>query len=190
MSPLDAALAAIDAANARDPDSVERAPAALLYGRRMSETLQEFRPEASEPLRIACRGQHIERWLVPRTSYPGGRAGYLRWRSDLKQRHGERIAGIMADAGYQPEDCDRAAALVRKEGLKRDPEAQTLEDVACLVFIRWYFAEFAEGQPDDKLLDIVAKTGRKMSAEGREAAVAMGLPEPIATALQSRVGPK
>ena len=34
--------------------------------------LAAFRPDAPEPLKIAARAQHIERWTVPRTSYPEG----------------------------------------------------------------------------------------------------------------------
>ena len=36
-------------------------PAELVYGRRMSATLARMAPAPSEPLRIAARGQHIER---------------------------------------------------------------------------------------------------------------------------------
>ncbi len=67
---LAAVLAAIDAANAADPglepDGEGEAPAALLYGQRMSGELARVAPEASELLRIAARGQHIERWRMPR----------------------------------------------------------------------------------------------------------------------------
>ncbi len=174
----------IDAANAADPEgardgAVER-PAALLYGWRMSAELVSFCPEASENLRIAARGQHIERWTVPRASYPEGRAGYLRWRTDLGRYHAERVAGIMREADYPEEDCARAAQIIRKQGIKRDPEVQTLEDVACLVFMRWYFADFAADRDSAQVGDIVAKTARKMSAKGREAALALGLPPELA----------
>jgi hypothetical protein len=71
-------IAAIDDANACDPNRIEvdgpLEPAELVYGRRMSETLARMAPNASEHLRIAARGQHIERWTSPRTSYPAGRA--------------------------------------------------------------------------------------------------------------------
>lgn len=184
---LDAVLAAIDAANAADPALEDGAPAALVYGRRMSEVLEGFAPDASPHLRIACRGQHIERWTRPRADWPEGRAGYLRWRTELKAFHAERVMALMAEAGWPEADRERVGALVRKEALKRDAEAQMLEDVACLVFMRWYFAPFAEVQGPDKILDIVAKTGRKMSPEGRAAALALGLPQHLAAALESAV---
>jgi hypothetical protein len=94
------------------------------------------------------------------------------------------VAALMEQAGWPKADRERVAALIRKERLKRDPEAQALEDVACLVFIRWYFGDFAAGHPQEKVLDIVAKTGRKMSAEGRAAALALGLPAEIGAALE------
>src|SRR4030095_10120547 len=101
----------------------------------MSETLARLAPDASAHLQIAARGQHIERWTSPRKSYPEGRAGYLTWRRDLKEFHARRVAAIMAAAGYDESDIARAGALVRKEKLKLDPEAQMLEDVVCVVFL-------------------------------------------------------
>lgn len=187
QDPVAAILTAIDAANAADPARDRDRPAALLYGQRMSETLAAFAPAASPHLRIAARGHHIERWTSPRDAYPAGRAGYLRWREDLKRFHAQRVAGIMAAQGWPEADRERVAALIRKEGIKRDAEAQTLEDVICLVFIAHEFPAFAAKHPADKVLDIVAKTGRKMSPQGREAARALGLPPEIAAALESLV---
>lgn len=187
QDPVAAVLDAIDAANAADPAQDGGQPAALLYGRWMSETLAAFAPGASAHLRIAARGHHIERWTSKRADYPEGRAGYLRWREDLKRFHGQRVAGIMATLGWPQAGCDRVAALIRKEGIKRDAEAQTLEDVICLVFIAHEFPAFAAKHPADKVLDIVAKTGRKMSPQGRDAARAPGLPAEIAAALESLV---
>jgi hypothetical protein len=180
-------LQRIDEANAADPETaLDRGvahPAAQLYGRRMSAELVEFCPEASEHLRIAVRGQHIERWTRPRADYPEGREGYLNWRGDLGRFHGERVAELMREVAYGPDDCDRVAQIIRKEGIKRDPEVQTLEDVACLVFMRWYFADFAEGRDPEHVYRIVAKTARKMSAEGRAAAARLELPVELAPAL-------
>lgn len=174
-------LAAIDAANAADPTLEDGEPAALLYGRRMSEELARLVPEPSEHLAIAARGQHVERWTVPRASYPEGREGYLAWRRALGAFHGERVAGLMAEAGYDAADGARVAAMLRKEGLKRDPEVQRLEDVICFVFLRWYAAGFLAGRAPEDAARIVAKTARKMSAEGRVRALAeFDLPEALA----------
>ena len=82
---LRAALDSIDAANSRDPKRVafEGAdhPAEAVYGWRMARVLTQLYPEASEPLQIAARGQHIERWTHPRGAFPEGRESYLRWRA-------------------------------------------------------------------------------------------------------------
>src|SRR5262245_41587408 len=133
---LSKVIAAIDAANARDPNKIavggELQPAELVYGRRMSETLARMAPHASEPLRIAARGQHIERWTSPRASYAAGRVGYLKWRKDLQGFHARRIGEIMVAAGYDAGGVERVGALIRKERLKSDADAQMIEDVACV----------------------------------------------------------
>jgi Domain of unknown function (DUF4202) len=159
---LTRAIALIDAANAADPKGE-----ALVYGQRMSAELARLFPAASEVLQIAARGQHVERWLLPRSDYPEGKAGYLDWRREQGRRHGLRVAGIMAEAGYQAADCDRVGALLRKEGIKRDPEVQALEDVICFVFLKFHFADFAAERGAEQTLDIVRKTARKMSDAGR-----------------------
>ena len=176
---LERALAAIDAANARDPNLEAGEPAALLYGRRMSETLAAFGPGASVALRIAARGQHIERWQSPRREFPEGRAGYIAWRNAAKKRHAERLAEILAACGYGETIIARVGALVRKENLRRDGEAQTLEDVACLVFLRHYAEGFAAEHEGEKVFDILVKALRKMSPAARATAPNFGLPAPI-----------
>jgi hypothetical protein len=182
---LDRALALIDAANAADPTAEEGRPAALLYGQRMSAEAERLFPAASDVLRIAARGQHVERWLLPRADFPEGREGYLAWRREQARRHAVRIAGIMAEAGYDAAAQDRAGVLLRKEGLKRDAEVQALEDVICFVFLRWYFAPFAARHDPAAVQAIVEKTARKMSAEGRARVLAeFPLPEPLAAAFR------
>ncbi|MCA1296788.1 DUF4202 domain-containing protein [Stappia indica] len=182
---LDAALAAIDAANAADPTQEDGRPAALVYGERMSAELERLFPHASEVLRIAARGQHVERWTLSRDSYPQGRPGYLAWRKEQGRRHAERVAGIMADAGYDDEEIARSGRMLRKEGIKRDPEVQQLEDVICFVFLRWYFSPFADGRDPEELLRIVTRTARKMSDEGRARVLAeFDLPAPFAAAFR------
>jgi len=171
VSRLYAAIAAIDAANAGDPDHSEGQPAALLYGQRMSEELARLFPDASEPLQIAARGQHIERWILKRQDFPEGRAGYLTWRAELARHHAARVGRIMVRAGYDAADAERAGRMIRKEGIKRDAEVQALEDVICFTFLKWYFAPFAPTQDPVKLDRIVARTARKMSAEGRARAL-------------------
>jgi hypothetical protein len=185
---LETVIAAIDAANARDPNLIEidgrSEPAELVYGRRMTATLTRMAPDASVHLRIAARGQHIERWLTPRKSYPEGRVGYLKWRNDLKEFHAARLAEIMMAAGYEAEDAQRVGALVRKEKLKRDAEAQLLEDVICVVFLEHYLDGFMVKTDPDKLADILAKTWRKMSEHGHAHALKLKLPPEIPRLLE------
>lgn len=177
----DDAFARIDAANAADPHLDNGQPVELLYGQRMTEEQRALYPEASEPLQIACRGQHVERWKLPRHDFPDGRTGYLAWRVEQGRRHAARVAGIMAEAGYAPDDIAHAGKMLRKEGIKRDDDVQALEDVACFTFMRHYMAPFAETQTPEDMERIVNKTARKMSAMARARALdEFAIPEPLA----------
>lgn len=185
MSKCDDVLAAIDAANALDPRVDEGQPEALLYGQRMSAEQERLFPEADDLLRIAARGQHIERWALLRKDYPEGRTGYLTWRRDLGRHHADRVGELMAEAGYDADPIATVKTMLRKEGIKRDPQVQALEDVACFVFLKWYFAPFAGKHTPEKLRDIVARTARKMSPEARARALdEFDLPEVLAQAVR------
>jgi hypothetical protein len=175
------AIALIDTANAADPKGE-----ALAYGQRMTKELERLFSEASEVLQVAARGQHVERWLLPRSAYPDGKAGYLEWRREQGRRHAARVAGIMAEAGFPAQDCERVGVLLRKEGLKRDPDVQALEDVICFVFLKWYFAPFAAERGAESTLDIVRKTARKMSEDGRNRVLdEFALPDDLAAAFRA-----
>lgn len=174
-----AAIAAFDDANRADPNLVdfagEKVPKELLYARQMTGWLIRLASDASEALRLAVRAQHIRRWESARTGYRGGRAGYLKWRSDLSRFHA-RVAGeILESVGYDAKTIARVQALLRKARLKRDPEAQTLEDVACLVFLENYFADFSKDHDPAKVVDILRKTWAKMSPSGHAAALELEL---------------
>lgn len=174
----------IDEAHAADPTTImvrgASRPAELLYGQRMSARLAVFCPAASEHLRIAARAQHLERWKLPRSAYPMGKPGYFRWRNEQKRRHGGRVSELMAEAGYDRDDRAHVESLVRKEQLKRDQEAQALEDTACLVFMEHYMAGFAATKDAADMIGIIAKTWRKMSDAGHAAALAMTFPPELA----------
>jgi hypothetical protein len=181
------ALARFDAANAQDPnrepDGKER-PKELVYAERMSAMLARFAPEASEALRLAARCQHIERWKIPRSDYPMDRQGYLQWRKQANRFHAEVATDILREIGYGEPTVVRVVALLKKERLKSDPDAQILEDVVDLVFLESYLAGFVAAHPEystDKWLDILRKTASKMSARGRAAAVGLiSLPAALA----------
>ena len=107
MTRLQTAFAAIDQANSADPNQSDGQPVELLYGQRMTEEQLALYPDASEPLRIACRGQHIERWTLPRHDFPMDRPGYLAWRTEQGRRHAARVAEIMRAAGYGDADIKK-----------------------------------------------------------------------------------
>ncbi|WP_170340747.1 DUF4202 domain-containing protein [Ruegeria arenilitoris] len=178
-------LDAIDTANSADPTQEDGRPAALLYGERMSAELDRLFPDASEPLQIAARGQHVERWKLARSEYPEGRAGYLAWRKAQAEHHAQVVAELMSEAGYDQAEIDAARRMLRKQGIKRDNDVQALEDVICFVFLKWYFAPFATKHSDEKIQRIVEKTARKMSAEARRRVLdEFDLPEDLASAFK------
>ena len=187
------AVERFDAANAEDPnreraDGVEQ-PKELLYARRMTARLDRFRPDAPEAVRLAARCQHIRRWTIPRTDYPAGREGYRRWRTDLARFHASTAAAVLRDAGYGEEVATRVGALLRKERLKADPDAQLLEDVICLVFLEHYLADFAPKHDEETLVGVLRKTWRKMSDDGRRAALALDLPAGLRPLVERAAGP-
>lgn len=190
---VEQAIEAFDAANAADPNREiydnQSFPKELLYARRMSEELARFAPDASLHLRLAARAQHIERWKSPRADYPEGRAGYKKWRSQLSLFHAQRAAEIMTSVGFEAEDVEKVKRLIVKRGLKTNPETQTLEDVICLVFLKYYFNHFAGKHEEAKVIDIVQKTWSKMSEKGRDAALKISYSENILKILQKSLRP-
>lgn len=178
LSPLDQTLAALDALHAEDPRRVEvdgePVPQELWHAGRMSAWLERLHEHPDELMRLAVRGQHLQRWQVPRTDYPEGRVGYLTWRRDQGQRAGATTARLMQQAGYTAEQAERVARMIRKQGLGRDPGAQAVEDCACLVFLENYFGDFSRQVDHDHLIRIVQMTWKKMSPQAHE--LALGLP--------------
>ncbi len=181
---FDAAIAAIDAANAEDPGLDDDQPKELLYGRRMSEMLDRFAPDASEAVRLAVRAQHIQRWKTPRSNYPLDRQGYLQWRSGLYRFHADTAAGILQAVGYDAETIGQVRSAVGKKGLKVNAGTQLLEDVTDLVFLEHYLSGFAAQHPEydeAKWIEILRKTWLKMSDPARRFALAgnISLPESL-----------
>lgn len=172
----------IDAAHSADPKRLDERPAELVYADRMEAWLVRLAPNAPELLRLAARCQHIERWSVPRNSYPEGRAGYLSWRKDLYGRQAERARELLLQVGVVSEEAQKVATWVSKAGLKTNPNTQLLEDAACLVFLENEISDFATQHADyprEKFLTIIEKTWRKMSPAAREAALGLKLPPAI-----------
>ena len=166
---FDRAIAAIDAANADDPNTIvvrgEARPKELAHAELVSEWVVTLQPDASEALLLAARAHHLRRWTVPRSSAPAGRAGYLRWRRDLHQQHAREVGEVLAAVGYDDQTIARVQDLVRKRGLGKDPEVQTLEDALCLVFLETQFDDLAARMDPEKLDGVVDKTLQKMSPD-------------------------
>ena len=174
------AAAAIDAANAEDPRHHDGVPLALAQGRMAEDWAVRLDPRASDALRLAARAHHLRRWAVPRSDYPEGRAGYLRWRRAQRERHARDLAALLDGAGVDGSVSARAAEIVAKRGLGSDSEVQTFEDAVSLTFLETDLRSVLDRLDDDaKVVDIVVKTLVKMSATGRDQAlaVAAGLDE-------------
>ena len=186
------AIGRFDQANSEDPNREvhegRQHPKELLYARRMSRWLDQLEPEASEPLRLAVRSQHIRRWEIPREDYPKGRDGYRRWRTDLGRFHAETAGRILQEVGYDETTISRVQSLLRKERLKTDPECQLLEDVICLVFLEFYLQDFAQEHDEEKLINILRRTWKKMSPRGHKAALQLDLPDSLRALVRKAIG--
>jgi len=173
------AIAAIDASNADDPNRItvrgEERPKELAHSELVTAWVHRLDPHASEPLLLAARAHHVRRWTIPRASYPTGRPGYLRWRRALHEQHAEDVARILTDVGYDADTIARVQDIVRKRRLGKDPEVQVFEDALCLVFLETQLAELAARLDDDKMLDVAAKTIRKMSPPALDLALTLDL---------------
>jgi hypothetical protein len=174
----------IDAAHAADP---ARAPdgraAELVYAERMEAWVARLVPDASPLLRLAARSQHLERWSVPRASYPMDKPGYHAWRRSLYTKQAERARALLLEAGVAAPEAADLATWVSKAGLKTNPGTQALEDAACLVFLENEISAFAAQHADyprEKFVDILRKTWRKMSPAAQQAALGLTLPPAIA----------
>ena len=186
----------MDAANSEDPN-IEVAdgkewPKELLYSHRMSEMLERYTPEADDVSKLAIRGQHMLRWKSPRSDYPMDRKGYHQWRTQLYTFHANSVAELMERAGYDDESLERVRQAVGKKALKKNVDTQLLEDIAALVFIEHYMLAFAEKHPEyteEKWIDIIRKTWRKMTEDAHAFALSgkLVLPEPLIPLIQKSV---
>ena len=174
------AIAAIDAANADDPERIvvrgESRAKEPAHAELMSEWVERLDPDASEALRLAARAHHVRRWEIPRSSYPAGRRGYLEWRVALHDHHAAIAGRILAAEGYDDATAERVATILHKRGLGRDPEVQTFEDALCLVFLETQLGDFS-ARHAEKLENVARKTLRKMSERGIAAALELPLGE-------------
>ncbi len=185
---LEQALAAIDAANADDPNTIDVGgqvrPKELAHSQLMSAWIDRLVEAPTDAQRLAARAHHLRRWVVPRDSYPEGRAGYLRWRRDQAVRQADEVAELLAGCGYDEETVARVQQIIRKQDLRHDPEVQAHEDALCLVFLQTQLLDLADDLGPEKAGDVLAKTVAKMSPRGRSEALELELPATARSALE------
>ncbi|RYE28341.1 MAG: DUF4202 domain-containing protein [Sphingobacteriaceae bacterium] len=184
-SQLQQAFARFDAYNAADPNQEisegKTYPKEVLYAERMTKKLNDYAPNAPEYMQLAVRCQHIGRWEIARDTYPMDRAGYLVWRSQLKIHHTKIAEPILQDCGYDEETIEKVKALLLKKQLKQNPDTQLIEDVICLVFVEFYLDDFASQHSEEKMVDVVRKTLKKISENG----IAEALKIPVSAYVKS-----
>jgi hypothetical protein len=168
---FEAALRRFDEANSRDPNSENSQPRELLYAQRLTDWVLKLCPDAGEELRLAARCQHICRWESPRENYPMTRAGYLKWRADLKKFHAEKSGAILSEVGYDETSIRRVQDLNLKKNFPADPECRLLEDALCLVFLEFQLAALAAKTDDDKTVNALQKSWQKMTEAARAEAL-------------------
>lgn len=188
---FETAIALIDKKNLEDPNTYQVSgfeyPKELLYSQRMTRKLLQYEPNASKALQIAARAQHICRWKIPRNEYPMDRVGYLKWRETLKKMHANITTEILAQVGFDEQFQKRVQKVILKKLIKKNEESQTLEDTICLVFLDYYFDEFAAKHSDEKVIDILKKTWVKMSEKGHEAALKIPYSEKSLALIQKAI---
>jgi len=175
------AIARFDEENSNDPnrvlvDGVE-CPRELLYAQWLTNWVLRLCPDASEELRLAARCQHLRRWEVPRKSYAMTRVGYLQWREGLKKFHAQKAGEILKEVEYPEQIITRVQNLNLKKEFPKDPETRVLEDALCLVFLEHQFADLAAKTTEDKMINAVQKTWKKMTEKARARALELSYGE-------------
>jgi tRNAThr (cytosine32-N3)-methyltransferase len=192
MDSFQTARQLIDQAHSEDPHRGPDGRAAeLVYADRMENWVAQVAVEPTPLLRLAARCQHLERWSVPRATFPDGKAGYLAWRKSLYTKQAERARALLLEAGICAEHAAEVATWVSKSGLKTNPGTQALEDAACLVFLENEISAFAAQHaeyPREKFVDIIRKTWRKMSPRAQMLALGLELPPAIAGLVREATG--
>ena len=171
------AIGRFDALNAEDPNREVvngiSIPRELLNAQRLSGWVMRLAPDASESLRLASRCQHLCRWMIPRTSYEMTRAGYHQWRNELKRFHAAKSAEVLHATGYVEEIVARVVELNLKKSFPADSESRVLEDALCLVFLQFQFRDLAAKTDDEKVINALQKSWKKMTPLGHEHALTL-----------------
>lgn len=164
---FEAAIRRFDEENSRDPNhetvngSVQ--PRELIYAQWLTDWVLKLCADASEVLRLAARCQHLCRWQIPRNAYPMTRPGYLQWRAELKKFHAQKSGELLREVGYDDETVRCVQDLNLKKNFPHDPESRVLEDALCLVFLERQFADLAAKSDDEKMINALQKSWKKMT---------------------------
>lgn len=173
------AIQAFDALNAQDPNQLEidgiLIAKELHDAEAMTRWIEVLYPDAGEAVYLAARCQHLCRWEMPRKTYPEGRAGYLKWRGQLKQFHAEKSGEVLWSVGYDATIVDQVMAINLKKGLKQNEDVQQIEDALCLVFLETQFEGYIDKWETEKIIGILQKTWGKMSETAHAAALELSL---------------
>jgi hypothetical protein len=185
------AMDAFDQYNSKDPNKEiangHAIPKELLYAQRMSIRLLKYEPNSSEILQLAARSQHIGRWEIARSSYPMDKKGYFQWRNKLKEYHVSIAEPILKNCGYDELTIEKLKVLLLKKDLANNADTQTLEDIVCLVFLEYYAEEFTAKHDDEKVIDILRKTIKKMSARAIQSVAELPLSDKIKSLIHAAV---
>ena len=188
MDPYAKARELVDESHAADAvRAADGRAAELVYADRVEAWVARLVPKASPLLRLAARCQHLERWSVPRNTFPLGRPGYHAWRESLYVKQAARAHDLLLAGGVPTAEADQVSTWVSKTGLKTNPGTQALEDAAVLVFLENEISAFAAQHADyprDKFVLILRKTWRKLSPRAQGMASTLILPEDIAALLR------
>ena len=175
MSRLLQAFELFDEYNKRSPEQVvwkdQAYPSEYFYAVELYNWVKKIQPDANEYLLLASRSQHIGRWEIPRSDYPEGRTGYLKWRSDLGKFHASKAGEILEQVGYTPEEIQRVQQIIQKLRLKLDDDVQVIENALCLVFLEFQYDDLILKLSEEKMINVLRKTWKKMSKAGHDAAL-------------------
>jgi hypothetical protein len=183
------ALAAIDEANAQDPQTMawngRQGARELLFSQRVYEWVLQLDPSASEPLLLAARSHTLRRWEIARSGYEMNRRGYHAWRNACAEHHAQVARVLLGQQGYDDDTLERVAALILKEHWPADPDARTLEDADCLAFLEMKLEQYAGQWEQDKAVQILKRSLKKMTPRAREIASGIPFSSPVTELVQT-----
>ncbi|MGB0716706.1 MAG: DUF4202 domain-containing protein [Phycisphaerae bacterium] len=168
---FDEAIRQMNASHEQDPRTEvfdgKTYPKELIFSQRVSRWLHELLEDPPEALQLAAFGHTLCRWKVRRDDYDRGLVGYRYWRLACANRHADEAEQILRDAGYDDPMVEQVRSFILKKDWPNTRESLALEDADCLAFLELKFKHYLDDWDEDKTIDILAKTARKMTPEAR-----------------------